>query len=201
MLPHQVRELNAEASKFRKLSGKQNEDALKQVLAFLSECIDKGIKAVEGKTKKHDQEVLETRKEGLAPPEAYDAAYQKTRQLNTQLRELQQEKTKVEKELEVLMLPAHLKPENLAFTESTFCQEIFLCPIGHQAMLDPVINDAGQTYERANIKEWFKTSNKDPLSNEVLPSVTLIPNVFCKQAIEKARDEFKAESKPTPMDS
>jgi len=52
----------------------------------------------------------------------------------------------------------------------------FRCSITADFMTDPVMNQAGHTYERAAIERWFVHNNTDPKTNAVLESKTLIPN-------------------------
>lgn len=43
----------------------------------------------------------------------------------------------------------------------------FLCPIGHDIMLQPCLTEVGQCYDYKNIKKWFNHCNtlRDPLTN------------------------------------
>jgi len=53
---------------------------------------------------------------------------------------------------------------------------IFLCPITHDVMTDPVVSADGYTYERAAIARWFETSRKSPVTGQTLPHADLVPN-------------------------
>jgi len=53
---------------------------------------------------------------------------------------------------------------------------IFLCPITHDVMTDPVVSADGYTYERAAIARWFETSRKSPVTGQGLPHTDLVPN-------------------------
>jgi len=53
---------------------------------------------------------------------------------------------------------------------------IFMCPITHDVMTDPVVCADGYTYERAAIGRWFETSRKSPVTGQSLPHVDLVPN-------------------------
>lgn len=53
---------------------------------------------------------------------------------------------------------------------------IFLCPITHDVMMDPVVSADGYTYERAAIARWFETSRKSPVTGQILPHTDLVPN-------------------------
>ena len=55
------------------------------------------------------------------------------------------------------------------------------CPISFELMVDPVMLVAsGQTYERANIKEWLETNDTDPLTGDKLGDKTLRDNFFAR---------------------
>lgn len=41
---------------------------------------------------------------------------------------------------------------------------VFLDPINHDLMTDPVITAAGNTYQRQTIETWLRTHSSDPLS-------------------------------------
>lgn len=53
---------------------------------------------------------------------------------------------------------------------------IFLCPITHDVMTDPVVSADGYTYERSAIARWFETSRKSPVTGQLLPHAELVPN-------------------------
>lgn len=59
----------------------------------------------------------------------------------------------------------------------------FLCPITQEIMIDPVIIETGQTYERQFIEEWLKTKSTCPITNVELKSKSWIPNYSLKSAI------------------
>ena len=65
--------------------------------------------------------------------------------------------------------------------------EHFICPISLEIMEDPVITADGSSYERASIEVWFKKTDRDPLTNEIVASKALIPNKALKSAILAAR--------------
>jgi hypothetical protein len=62
--------------------------------------------------------------------------------------------------------------------------EPFMCPIGFDVMVDPVICSDGHTYERKNIQNWLEISNRSPKTNEVMPNSFLIPNHALRAVIE-----------------
>ena len=53
----------------------------------------------------------------------------------------------------------------------------------------PVLTCNGQTYEKEAIEEWFKISDKDPLTNEKLRSKELIPNYLIKSLIAEYKEK------------
>ena len=82
----------------------------------------------------------------------------------------------------------------------------YLCPISHevslflltlhsqlhQLMLDPVIAQDGFTYERSAIEMWFKNGNDtSPMTNDLLPSLVLIPNNNLKSQVTSWNDDRK----------
>jgi len=60
----------------------------------------------------------------------------------------------------------------------------FLCPISLALMTDPVMAMDGHTYDRSAIENWLENNNTSPLTNNVLPAKTLIPNHNLKSQIE-----------------
>jgi hypothetical protein len=66
--------------------------------------------------------------------------------------------------------------------------EHFICPISLEVMEDPVITADGSSYERASIEAWFKKTDRDPLTNEIVSSKALIPNKTLKSAIQATRE-------------
>jgi len=66
------------------------------------------------------------------------------------------------------------------------------CPISKELMYNPVSNICGSTYEKVNILKWFKTNNKDPLTNVVIENKILIPNNSLKSIINQKLDKIKS---------
>lgn len=66
----------------------------------------------------------------------------------------------------------------------------YLCPITHELMIDPVMIDSGNTFEREAILKYFENHNKDPETNEVLDNKKLIANKHLKGAINRFVDNF-----------
>ena len=67
-----------------------------------------------------------------------------------------------------------------------------LCPISCDIMNDPVTCMDGQTYERVCIEQWFaKGKRTSPVTNEVLSSLTLVPNIALRALITRFLDECR----------
>jgi len=62
----------------------------------------------------------------------------------------------------------------------------YTCPITAtgEAMIDPVVDALGITYERAAIERWLKDHNTSPLSMKKLPDKRLVPNFALWSIIE-----------------
>ena len=56
---------------------------------------------------------------------------------------------------------------------------------------DPVINTAGQSYDRRFIEEWYKEKNTDPNTNLPVPSKILIPNHSLRGLIIEWKEKHK----------
>jgi hypothetical protein len=59
----------------------------------------------------------------------------------------------------------------------------YCCHISSEVMEDPVTTVDNNTYERKNIERWFQTNEKSPLTNLVLDSLDLVPDLKKKQEI------------------
>merc|ERR1712130_430945 len=74
----------------------------------------------------------------------------------------------------------------------------YFCPITHELMVDPVMTDDGQSYERAAIEEWLKHNDTSPNTGERLPSKKITPNYSLNAAIaqyRKRRDDQNNQKK------
>ncbi|KXZ45622.1 hypothetical protein GPECTOR_52g24 [Gonium pectorale] len=60
---------------------------------------------------------------------------------------------------------------------------MFLCPITHDVMADPVIATDGYSYDRTAITTWLARHETSPLTNARMPGATLIPNHALRSAI------------------
>lgn len=69
----------------------------------------------------------------------------------------------------------------------------FECSISCDLMSDPVICSDGFTYDRQSIELWLSTHDTSPMTNTVLNSKALVPNVLLKELI----DEYKTNLKYT----
>ena len=61
----------------------------------------------------------------------------------------------------------------------------FFCPISMEVMADPVICADGYSYERANIENWLRRSNRSPQTNLPLAHIGIIPNLALRNAIQE----------------
>jgi len=60
----------------------------------------------------------------------------------------------------------------------------FTCPITHQLFVDPVIASDGFSYERSAIDQWFKSSDKSPVTGTKITRA-LIPNHALRNAVQE----------------
>ena len=79
----------------------------------------------------------------------------------------------------------------------------YACPITHEAMIDPVVDALGNTYERSAIERWLRDNNTAPLTGEVLPDKLLAPNNALKSLIlvwdEEAHEKCMAMAPTKPI--
>eukprot|EP00971_Amphidinium_carterae_P002814 55390-Amphidinium_carterae.1 len=71
---------------------------------------------------------------------------------------------------------------------------IFICPITHEVMTDPVVCADGHTYERWAIGRWFKSSRMSPVTGQALPHVDLVPNHSVRTLLKMLIDMTSAPS-------
>eukprot|EP00252_Welwitschia_mirabilis_P002974 TRINITY_DN12995_c0_g1_i1.p1 TRINITY_DN12995_c0_g1~~TRINITY_DN12995_c0_g1_i1.p1 ORF type:complete len:1010 (-),score=235.47 TRINITY_DN12995_c0_g1_i1:261-3290(-) len=65
----------------------------------------------------------------------------------------------------------------------------FYCPITQEVMEDPVEIHSGQTFERASIEKWLADGHTTcPLTNQVLVTKELRPNIILRRSIEEWKD-------------
>lgn len=63
---------------------------------------------------------------------------------------------------------------------------MFMCPISHEVMSDPVHAADGYTYERKCIESWLQRSNTSPMTGAPLGNSTLYSNCTLRSAIMEA---------------
>jgi len=64
-----------------------------------------------------------------------------------------------------------------------------VCSLTHEAMIDPVVDALGNTYERSAIERWLRGHNTSPLTGAVLPHKELTPNIVLKSIIQEWEEE------------
>lgn len=69
--------------------------------------------------------------------------------------------------------------------------EIFMCPITHAVMSDPVISIDGYTYERSAIAQWFQSSRKSPVTGVQLAHRLLTPNHAIRTLLKSLIDAIE----------
>lgn len=75
---------------------------------------------------------------------------------------------------------------------------VFMCPITHDVMTDPVVAADGYTYERSAIARWFETSRKSPVTGQSLPHTDLVANHSVRTLLKTLIDMTEGTSKATP---
>jgi U-box domain/C2 domain len=60
------------------------------------------------------------------------------------------------------------------------------CPITGFPMVEPVVAADGHTYERSAIARWLKTSDKSPMTGQVLVHKELVPNYGLMSSVQEA---------------
>jgi hypothetical protein len=73
----------------------------------------------------------------------------------------------------------------------------YLCPITALLFHDPVLARDGHTYERSAIENWFDNNplptTRSPMTNEVLQSLDLLPNVALRKLVTDFRTDHGGE--------
>jgi len=62
----------------------------------------------------------------------------------------------------------------------------FYCPLTLEVMKNPVVTVDGHSFEESAIRLWLQDHDTSPMTNQVLASKVLIPNITLKVAIEAA---------------
>ena len=70
-------------------------------------------------------------------------------------------------------------------------KENFICPITMAVMTDPVICLDGHTYERSAIEQWLSTKNHSPITRQIIPNNSLIPNIVLRNIIQEFEKDYK----------
>tara|TARA_B100000795_G_C22805707_1_gene444747 strand:+ start:2006 stop:4180 length:2175 start_codon:yes stop_codon:yes gene_type:complete len=63
-------------------------------------------------------------------------------------------------------------------------QQYFTCPITHNIMNDPYVDNEGNSYEKVAIEQWLLNNNTSPITRSHLSISNLKPNRSLKEAIE-----------------
>ena len=61
-------------------------------------------------------------------------------------------------------------------------QPYLKCPISHEIMVDPVVGEDGQTYERKELARWLHGKNTSPMTGERM-GARMVPNHAVKSMI------------------
>jgi len=78
------------------------------------------------------------------------------------------------------------------------------CPLTHELFIDPVLlGDTGHTFERTAIEEWLQKKHTDPLSNDELENIALVPNYTVKGLCDdvRAKEHAKETEDSTTLSS
>jgi hypothetical protein len=59
----------------------------------------------------------------------------------------------------------------------------FLCPITDEDMKDPVMDEHGHNFEKANILKWLNKKPTCPMTNTDIDKNKLYPNLALKEEI------------------
>lgn len=62
--------------------------------------------------------------------------------------------------------------------------QYFICPITHNIMSDPYVDNEGNSYEKIAIEQWLIRNNTSPITRSPLSISNLKPNRSLKEAIE-----------------
>jgi hypothetical protein len=67
-----------------------------------------------------------------------------------------------------------------------------VCPVSGELFWDPVMTDAGHTYERESLARWFERHSTDPVTNTRLRSKAFLPNYAIRTAADELRQRAVA---------
>jgi hypothetical protein len=71
---------------------------------------------------------------------------------------------------------------------------VFLCPISHEIMSDPVILSGGHTFDRCNIEEWLLKHDTCPITRAAIADRRLITNQSIKSQILEYKEKLVRKS-------
>lgn len=77
-----------------------------------------------------------------------------------------------------------------------YLEEQFLCPITGEAMVNPVCDHEGNSYEQEAILVWLKRNESSPITRNPLREDQLFPNFVLKNLIECTRNRHLSPSSP-----
>ena len=69
----------------------------------------------------------------------------------------------------------------------------FICPIIHEIMENPVVTCDGYSYERIAITHWLTIRRTNPVTNQPLVNINLIPNHSLRGAITDFKESIYAK--------
>jgi len=69
----------------------------------------------------------------------------------------------------------------------------FICPIIHEIMENPVVTCEGYSYERTAITHWLTIRRTNPVTNQALVNINLIPNHSLRGAITDFKESIYAK--------
>ena len=61
----------------------------------------------------------------------------------------------------------------------------FICPLTMEAMVDPVIDSEGNTFERAALLQWLSHYGASPISRQPLNANLVVPNFALRETIHE----------------
>ena len=71
-------------------------------------------------------------------------------------------------------------------------ENCFFCPISKAVMINPYVDNEGNSYEYASITEWLKYNQTSPITRNPLMLSQLTPNRALKEIIE-------SKTSPSPL--
>lgn len=69
----------------------------------------------------------------------------------------------------------------------------YLCPITREVMDDPVLAADGHSYDRNSIQQWLETKKTSPITNKILGSKSLTPNLQLRKDIAQWRQNTQMQ--------